>query len=202
MLLESWRWIRTLAVLLLIAIGTPAIGAGIERVSIYGWQDDAGVEHYTSEPGDVPEMYRNRVATLIKDWGPPAPAPEEATAEDTALTTQASPMPVAASSDVPQANVTDYVDASQNSSVVPETEVMTQQPVLFDDLLPAGGPPSSFSRIERPSSDDFQAAGPTPHNAAGPPALGVTGPSPLGAAGPSPLGAAGHSPIGFGGRGR
>lgn len=191
-----------LAVLVLMAMATPAIGAGIERFSIYGWQDDAGVEHYTSEPADVPEIYRNRVATLIKDWAPPAPAPEEATpAEHTAQATKAAPTPVAASSDVPQANVADYVDASQNSSVVPETQVMTQQPVLFNDLLPAGGRPS-FTRSERPSSDDFQAAGPIPQGPAGPPALGAAGPSPLGAAGHSPLGAAGHSPVGFAGRGR
>ena|SRR2546427_3046489 len=201
MLIESWRWARTLAVPVSLAIATPAIGAGIEKFSVYGWQDDAGVEHYTSEPADVPEMYRNRVATLIKDWGPPAPEPEEAKAEDTAQTTQASPTPVAASSDVPQANVTEYVDASQNSSVVPETQVMTQQPVLFDDLLAAGGRPS-FTRSERPSSDDFQAAGPIPQGPAGPPAFGAAGHSPFGATGHSPLGAAGHSSVGFAARGR
>jgi hypothetical protein len=205
MLLKSWKWTRVLTVPLLVAIVTPAIGAGIERFSIYGWRDDAGVQHYTNELADVPEAYRNRVATLVKDWGPPETTPEDAagqTTEDTAQTTQASPTPVQASSEPAQANVTDYVDASQNSSVVQNTQVVTQQPVLFDDtLLPEGGR-ASFARTERPSRDVFQAAGPIPQDVAGPPALGSAGPPPLGSAGPPPLGAAGRPPIGFAARRR
>jgi hypothetical protein len=170
----------TLLLLLLVAITTPAIGADAERVSIYGWRDDAGIRHYTNDLGDVPDADRNRVATVIKDWVAPEAPPQDAvlsTPDDTAQTTQTSPSPVQASSEVPQPDVTNYVDASQNSSVVQPAQPVMQQPVLFDDdLLPAGGRPS-FAR-SAPPRDVFQAAGPIPQNPAGPPPLGAAGRSP------------------------
>ena len=202
MQIKSWKWNRAWAIPLLVAIATPAIGAGSERFSIYGWQDDAGVEHYTNELADVPEAYRNRVAALVKDWVAPEPPPKEDTVEHTTEATHASPTPVQASSEAPQADVTDLVDASQNSSVVRETRVVTQQPLLFDDtLLPAGGSPS-FAPMAQPPREVFQPAGPIPRGAAGPLPLGAAGPPTFGAAGPPPLGAAGHPPVGFAGRRR
>jgi hypothetical protein len=187
MRIKNWRRNLALTVpLLLVAITTPAIGADIERVSIYGWRDDAGIRHYTNELGDVPDADRDRVATVIKDWVAPEAPPQDAvfsTPDDTAQTTQASPSPVQASSDVPQTDVTNYVDASQNSSEVQQAQRVMQQPVLFDDdLLPAGGRPS-FARSPRPPRDVFQAAGPIPQNPAGPPPLGAAGRSPIGFAG-------------------
>jgi hypothetical protein len=186
MRIKNWESSLALAVPIFVAITTSAIGGDVDRVSIYDWRDGAGVQHYTNELADVPEEYRNRVAILVKDWVPPEPPPEEAPGrptEEAAQTLQGSPAPVQASSDLPQASVTDYVDASQNSSVVENTEVVTQQPLLFDDtFLPAGGLPS-FARGGRPRRDVFQAAGPIPRNPAGPPPLGAAGRSPIGFAG-------------------
>jgi hypothetical protein len=193
---RNWKWNCALAVPLLVAITTPAIGADSERFSIYDWRDDAGIQHYTNELADVPDADRNRVATLIKDWVPPEPPPQDAvspTPDNTAQTTQASAAPVSAVPDVPQNNVTYNVDESQSSSVVQDTPLVTQQPVLFDDLLPAGGR-ASLGSDARPSPDTFRAAGPPPQDPAGPP--------PSGAAGPPPFGAAGRSPIGFAARRR
>jgi len=93
-LLKSWKSTRALAALLLMTIATPVIGAGSERYSIYGWQDDAGVEHYTNELSEVPEVYRNRAVTLVKDWAAPEPPREDAASRATAETpptTQPSP---------------------------------------------------------------------------------------------------------------
>jgi hypothetical protein len=45
MLIKSWKWTRGVALPLLVAIASPAIGADIERFSIYGWRDDEGVQH-------------------------------------------------------------------------------------------------------------------------------------------------------------
>jgi len=187
-----------LAVPLLVAITTPAIGADGGRVSIYEWQDDAGIRHYTNELGDVPDADRNRVDTVIRDWVAPEVPPQDAVSaapENTAQTTQASPTPVQASSDAPRADVTNYVDASQNSSVVQDTQLVTQQPPLFfgGDLLPEGGR-ASFARRARPPTGGFQATGPTPQNPAGPPPLGAAGPPPLGAVGRAPMGSAGRRP--------
>jgi hypothetical protein len=186
MRIKNWESSLALAVPILVAITTSAIGADIERFSIYDWRDDAGVQHYTNELADVPGEYRNRVAILVKDWVPPDPPPEHAPGrmtEEAAQTTQALPTPVQASSDLPQANVTDYVDASQNSSVVRNTQLLVQEPVLFDDdFLPAGGRPS-FARRTRHRRDVFQAAGPIPQDPAGPPPLGAAGRSPIGFAG-------------------
>jgi len=195
-LLGSWKWNRILAVALLTAIATPAVGADTKRVSIYGRRDDAGVEHFTNELADVPEAYRSRVATLVKDWISPEPPPQDAKSrptENTAQPAQPSPMPPPRS-DVPQADSSDNVNASQNVPVIQDTQVVAQPPVVSDDtLLPAGGPPS-FARAARPPREVFEAAGPIPQDPAGAP--------PLGAASAPPLGAAGHSPIGFAGRRR
>jgi hypothetical protein len=40
---------------------------GIERFSICAWRDDTVVEHYTNDVFDVAELYRDRIAKLIKD---------------------------------------------------------------------------------------------------------------------------------------
>src|SRR5205814_2269197 len=163
------------------------------RFSIYGWRDDAGVEHFTNDLVDVPEAYRSGVALLVKDWISPEPPPQDAKSrptENTAQPAQPSPVP-APRSDVPQADSSDNVHASQNVPVIQDTQVVAQPPMVFDDtLLPAGGPPS-FARPVRSPREVFEAAGPIPQEPAGAP--------PLGAAGASPLGAAGHSPIGFAG---
>jgi len=173
------------------ALGRDAIGADGERFSIYGWRDDGGVEHYTNELADVPDADRTRVATVIKDWLLPEPPPQDAVcspSDNTAQTTPASAAPVSAVPELPRNDVSQNVDARQNTSVVEESPLVTQQPVLFDDFFPAGGS-ASLRRGAPPAADTFLAAGPPPQGAAGPP--------PSGAAGPPPFGAAGHSPIGF-----
>jgi len=203
MQIKNWKWNGALAVSLLVAITTPAIGADSERFSIYGWQDDAGIQHYTSELADVPDADRNRVATLIKDWVPPEPPPQEpvsSTPDDTAQTTQASAAPVSTVPAAAQNNITYNVDASQSSSVVQDNPLVTQQPV-FDDLLPIGGP-ASFVRDAPPTRDSFDAAGPPARDSASRPPLGAAGPAAVGAAGPPPFGAAAHSSISFAARRR
>jgi len=60
MRIKNWKWHCALAVPLLVAITTPAIGADSERFSIYDWRDDAGIQHYTSELADVPDADRRR----------------------------------------------------------------------------------------------------------------------------------------------
>ena len=191
MQIKNWKWNCALAVPLLVVMTTPTFAADSERFSIYGWRDDAGIQHYTNELADVPDADRNRIATLIKDWVPPEPPAQDAvcsTSDNTSQTAQASAAPVTAIPDVPESNVTYNVDASRSSSVVEENPQVTQQPVLFDDFFPAGGR-ASFGRATRPDRDTFRAAGPPPRNSAGLP--------PVGAAGPPPIGAAGHSPMGF-----
>ena len=54
----------------------PAPSVATERYSIYGWRDDRGVTHYTNDLTEVPDAYRERVTTLIKDWAAPESPPE------------------------------------------------------------------------------------------------------------------------------
>jgi len=181
--------IRTPAlVAFVVTIATPAISADIERTSIYGWRDDAGIEHYTNEIADVPETYRTRATTIVKDWVTAEQPPQETVSrapDDTVAPNQAAATSVLRSSAVaPQANVTEYVDASQSSSVVQDTQVAPPQTVVFDDLLLPLDGRASHHRARSPR-EIFQPSGPVPQNPAGPP----------------PLGAAGRPLTGFAGRG-
>lgn len=173
----------------LVTIATPAIGADIERTSIYGWRDDSGIQHYTNETTDVPETYRTRATTIVKDWNTAEQPPQETVCrapDDTAAPNQAAATSALQSSAVPpQANVTEYVDASRSSSVVQDTQVAPPQTVVFDDLLllPLDGR-ASHHRARSPR-EILKPSGPVPQNPAGRP----------------PLGAAGRPLTGFAGRG-
>jgi hypothetical protein len=181
--------IRTRAlVALVVAIATPAIGADIERTSIYGWRDDADIQHYTNEIGDVPETYRTRATTIVKDWTTAEQPPQETVCrapDNTLEPKQASATSVLQSSAMaPQANVTEYVDASRSSSVLQDTQVAPPQTVVFDDLLLPLDGRATHHRARFPR-EDFQPRGTVTQNPAGPP----------------PLGAAGRPLTGFAGRG-
>ena len=171
--------IRTRAlVALMVAIATPAIGADIERTSIYGWRDDADIQHYTNEIGDVPETYRTRATTIVKDWTTAEQPPQETVCrapDDTAAPNQAAATSVLQSSAVPpQANVTEYVDASRSSSVVQDTQVAPPQTVVFDDLLLPLDGRASHHRARTPE-EILKPSGPVAQNPAGPPPLGAAG---------------------------
>jgi hypothetical protein len=46
---------------------------GTASADIYSWVDDGGVQHYTAEPGSIPEVYRSKAQRLSLPDAPPAP---------------------------------------------------------------------------------------------------------------------------------
>ena len=85
-----------------IGVLTLILGApSLTRAAIFAWHDTEGVAHYVDNLGNVPNEYRARVVTFVKDWERP-PAPTEsvssAPAPDPALAPSVQMMEVAPTS--------------------------------------------------------------------------------------------------------
>lgn len=161
---------------------------------IYVWRDHAGVSHYTTDLGNVPEEFRGDATTVAKEWkrAEPAPEPVAAAAAAPAGVTAEAPIPATTSRELYEAAYLAGVRAAQEqqaasagdtTNVVQSVQVQPQpaapNAIVTDRIVPVPVIVDRRPRVHSDRRDDDRIRDDFPPAQRAPFLQGPAGPPPV-----------------------